>query len=78
MSSTSAPVRVQKNLLNGCRGWKFELVRMRLQISLQIGVRRREHIGVGVVQELHLLAEAPTDDGVVLVESERQRLADVD
>ena len=50
-------------------------VGVRLQIRVQVGVGRLGLGGDVVGNELHLLPQAAADDGVVLVQAQRHRLA---
>ena len=59
-------------------GGGFEFFGMRVEIGLQVGIGGRDRVGAGIGHELDLLLQPPPDDGVALVEPERQRLANVD
>ncbi len=71
-------LRVEIHLAEREPRLEAELVGVRLQIRVQFGVGRLGLGGDVVGDEFHLLLQAAADDGVVLVQAQRQRLAVVD
>ena len=70
-SAASAPALADKHLSERNQRLSAKLLRMSLEIGTKLSLLRHWHRVLE--QELHLLAQPASDDGVIFVQTERER-----